>query len=423
MEHVRLGGGGEYSVCLGLVLFMLLACSAKAQNVSLNPNVDPYSKTVPFGQNSAYSAAIPASKPIQYRFRDGLFEMGVMARAFYRMDQRIQWTGNETVMGAEGIVTPSITLSSGVSRFRVAGEFYLNQPYDKNFYTGNVEGYSADTHDSRASYAANFDREYFETPQLYLSWVRNNFEFRAGKMATPFGRYYVPMMSNEWSDAPFIRSESIIKRQTGLLLRWNPAIWEFDAGIFNGSEGLDTNSMKAVIARAGINLGCFQMGISALVQDGIGSEEQKEEKSHYGADAALKMGHWTLSGEVIYDQYGLRKEFDPNDIFWGRSIYYRQIYNGGDPISGVGYYIDLNYQAGPWCFDLNYGEYHPEKLRNPDFPQHDIVNRRFMAKLAREVSRYAQWYGAIILENDGFVAQRGRDRRGWYLLTGVKFEL
>ena len=39
-----------------------------------------------------------------------------------------------------------------------------------------------------------------------------------------------------------------------------------------------------------------------------------------------RFGRFTLSGEAIYDQYGFTTPgFNPDDIFWGRSIYYRDL--------------------------------------------------------------------------------------------------
>ncbi|MDR2705321.1 MAG: hypothetical protein LBC02_06050 [Planctomycetaceae bacterium] len=354
-------------------------------------------------------------RTLRYRFQGGEAELGILARAYYRNDQRIQWSGGETVFGVESILTPKIKLNLQPSSIQLNGEFFLNQPYDKNIYLNNSE---------RQSYAANYEIDSFEISQLYVSWKWQNTEFRAGKFETPFGRCFVPLMSNAKKDAPFIRTESILWRQTGFLFRWTPSIWEMDIAAVNGCTGLDTNSMKAVIGRIGMNFGCFQWGVSGLYQDGIGSEEMKEYKNHVGLDAAVRFGNWTLSAEGIYDEYGLRRpSFNPANIFWEKSIYYRQINKAeGDPITGFGYYIDLNYSFGNFLFDLNYGEFYPEQLNRQDFPQHDIINRRLLTKVGWNFNRFLQWYGAFIIENDNYIAQEGRLRRGWYLLSGIKFE-
>ncbi|MDR3196690.1 MAG: hypothetical protein LBU34_02375 [Planctomycetaceae bacterium] len=363
---------------------------------------------IPAGQTSEHT------EKFRYIFSGGEAGLGVLARAYYRNDQRIQWSGNETVFGAESVLVPKITLYTPPSRVRLIGEFYLNQPYDKQVYLNNQE---------RRSYAANYDIDPFETSQLYISWQLRDFEFRAGKFETPFGRCLVPMMSNAKADAPFIRTESILWRQTGFLFRWTPSVWELDAAIVNGCAGLDTNSMKAIIGRAGMNFKNFQFGISGLFQDGNGSEETKEYKNHIGLDAVYRFGNWTLSAEGIYDEYGLRRNFNPDDIFWEKSIYYRQIHKADAvPITGFGYYINLNYQPGKFLVNLNYGEFYPEQLHHPDYPQHDIVNRRLLVKAGWNFNRYLQWYGAFIFENNGYVAQDGRTRSGWYFLSGIKFD-
>ncbi|MDR2346662.1 MAG: hypothetical protein LBE18_11395 [Planctomycetaceae bacterium] len=318
------------------------------------------------------------------------------------------------MFGVESILTPQIKLNAQSCEINLNGEIYLNQPYDKNIYLNNPE---------RQSYSANYEIDSFEISQLYVSCKWRDIELHAGKFETPFGRCSVPLMSNTKADAPFIRTESILWNQTGFLFRWTPSVWEFDAAFVNGCTGLDTNSMKAVIGRIGMNFEHFRCGVSGLYQDGIGSEEMKEYKNHIGLDAATRFGNWTLSAEVIYDQYGLRRSFDPAQIFWEKSIYYRQI-NKADsvPITGLGYYIDLNYHFGKLLFDLNYGEFYPEQLNRQDYPQHDLINRRLLVKAGWNFNKFLQLYGAFIIENGNYIAQAGRPRRAWYLLSGIKFQ-
>ncbi|MDR1383084.1 MAG: hypothetical protein LBJ67_04445 [Planctomycetaceae bacterium] len=357
--------------------------------------------------------AIP--KLFRTTWKDSSFEMGVAARAYYRNDQRIQWSGGETTFGTEGALTPSFQFLSCGAVTRLNGEFYFNQPYEKNIYLSSQE---------RRSYAANYAKDTFEISQLFISWEKGDFELRAGKFETPFGRCLVPMMSNSKVDAPFIRAESIDWRQTGFLVRWTPSVWEADAGIVNGCENLDTNSMKAVIGRIGQDYQYFRWGFSGLYQDGIGSEEHKQYKNHFGFDAAVRFGNLTLSAEGIYDEYGFRRNFNPEEIFWERSLYYRQINKGYYlPTTGLGYYVNLNYRCGQWIFDFNYGEYHPEKLQNPQYPQHDIINRRFLLKAGWNIQQHLQLYTALLLENDGYIAQAAKPHRGTCLLVGMKLRL
>jgi hypothetical protein len=190
--------------------------------------------------------------------------------------------------------------------------------------------------------------------------------------------------------------------------------------------------MKAFTGRLGLNFPNAKLGISGVAHDGEGSEEQKQYRQHVGTDAMIQFGNWVLSSEIIYDIYGMHREFDPNDIFWKKSIYYRQINKAEkEPISGWGGYIDLTYDYHPWLFSLNYGEFHPEQLTVPDhndrirgeyayyYANHNIVNRRFMAKLGWNFTQHIQWYGAWLLENGGYTAQSGRPRKGNALLTGI----
>ena len=182
--------------------------------------------------------------------------------------------------------------------------------------------------------------------------------------------------------------------------------------------------MKAITGRLGLNFSCVTMGISGLYQDGEGSEEQKQFRSHAGVDTMVRLGNMVLSSEIIYDEYGLKRDFDPNDIFWKHSIYYRQI-NKADAaaIIGWGGYIDLTYNHHPWFISVNYGEYHPEQLRKPEYPQHDIINRRFLVKLGWNFTNNLQWYNAVLAETGDYVAQVGRLRRGYAYMSGVKMEL
>jgi hypothetical protein len=261
--------------------------------------------------------------------------------------------------------------------------------------------------------------------QLHVRYYTPYFELRAGKFESPFGGYYSPIMSNNRWDAPFIRTESILWRDTGLMFRATPLMLDVALAITNGCDGNDTNSMKAISGRLGLDFSNVKMGISGLYQDGIGSEEQKEFLRHVGVDAMVRLGNWVLSSEVIYDEYGLRRSgLDPNDIFWRRSIYYRQIHKADKvPIVGWGGYVDLSYNFDPWLFSVNYGEYYPEQLRNPDYPQHDIVNRRLIVKLGRNFTRNIQWYNALLLENGGYFEQQERTKIGWAVLSGLKMEL
>jgi len=133
-----------------------------------------------------------------------------------------------------------------------------------------------------------------------------------------------------------------------------------------------------------------------------------------------RCGRFTFSGEIIYDQYGFRRDtFDPNDITWGRSIYYRDSNKAWyTPITGVGFYLNVDYENGPWCVTFNYGEFHPEEIGNV---MHDVVNRRGILKAAYAFTPHLQSYTVVIAETEGYTAQDGRARRGKVLLTGFQY--
>jgi hypothetical protein len=174
------------------------------------------------------------------------WDFGFLARGYYRNDQRIQWSGMETTFGAEGIFTPRMKCCLGNWETTVEGEFYLNQPFDRNILADTPE---------RISYMGNYEVQTCEISKLYVSCRRGDWTVSAGKIETPFGRYYFPLYSNARIDAPFIRSEAIHWRETGAFLRYQPGIWRFDAGFTNGTDELDSNSSKAIVSRVGLEIG------------------------------------------------------------------------------------------------------------------------------------------------------------------------
>ncbi len=332
-------------------------------------------------------------------------------RAYYLNDQRIEWTGVEATFGAEAALLPMYRHRFGLWEMTALGEFYINQPFDRNILANTAE---------RRSYAANFEVETFEMSQLSMSFRRGNFEFTAGKMVTPFGRVYFPLYTNSRMDAPFIRTEAIRWRETGVLLRYDPQWLIVDVALTNGCDDCDTNSSKALISRVGIEQENWAGGVSIKWQDGIGSEGQKEFNNHVGADLMCRWSIFTLSGEVIYDQYGFRKSgYDPDNIFWGRSIYYRNLNRGRDePITGVGYYVNLGFCKDRWSGMLNYGEYYPESI---GVAQHDIPNRRGIIKLDYALASRLGAYTVVMIENGGYIAQDNRPRLSNVFLTGIQY--
>ena len=338
-------------------------------------------------------------------------DFGFVARGYYLNDARIQWSGLEATAAGEGALYGNYHVQSGDWIASVETELFLNQPSDKNILVDTQE---------RRSYLANYDFDPLELSRLNVAVRNGDWELRMGKMWTPFGRYYPQLWSNQLLDAPFIRTESIRWRETGLLLRWDPGLWVIDGGIFNGHYDRDANSAKAVFSRIGMQGENWALGGSIKFQDGSGSEDQKTFSRYAGFDAMVKQGRWQLSSEVIYDEYGLRRpSFDPLDIFWEKSIYYRDLNDAsGDPISGVGYYVALDYLGPLWTASASFGQFFPETIGNF---QHDRTQNRGVLKLARAFGANLQLYSVFIKETEGYIAQAGRPRRGSVLLTGLQF--
>jgi hypothetical protein len=334
-------------------------------------------------------------------------------RSFYLNDQRVQWSGNEETFGVEAIVAPRVHYDFGTWQTSVEGEIYLNQPFDRNVLIDTPE---------RASYRANFDIPVVEISQLFVSATRGNLTFTMGKFVTPFGRTYFPLYTNARLDAPFIRTESILWRETGIWCQYSRGLFVADVAMVNGSEEMDTNSSKSVIGRLGLDGKYAAVGFSVKIQDGIGSESQKQYNNHIGIDAMVRWRWFTLSSEVIYDEYGFRRPgFDPLDITWGRSIYYRdQNYELDSPVTGTGYYVDLLCDLKPFTVSLNYGEYFPQEL---GIPEHDLTQRRGIFKGTYAATPSFKFYAAGILEISGYTAQAGRPRQGWVMLFGMQWTL
>jgi len=339
------------------------------------------------------------------------FDCDFLARGYYVNDQRLQWSGQEATFGAEGVVTPVVRRQWGAFEVTMLGELYLNQPFDRNILIDTQE---------RRSYKSNFDVDTLEISQLLVSVRRCNLEVVAGKMVTPFGRFYFPLYSNARLDAPFLRTEAIRWRETGLLIRYDPGCFIGEMAITNGCDGLDTNSSKALIARLGLQGESFAVGCSAKQQDGIGSEMQKQFNSHVGLDFMTRCNCFTFSCEAIYDEYGFRHpEVDPDDITWGRSIYYRdQFYQLDTPITGAGYYCNLDFDRGPWAVTLNYGEFYPQGIGDA---RHDVTNRRGIVKVAYDITPFLKSYLVAMVETEGYTAQAGRARKGQVALTGLQY--
>jgi hypothetical protein len=373
---------------------------------AMPPDLSPVESLPPPLPGETWYSSGPAGQAFDYYY-------GAKARGYYINDQRIEFTGQEATFAVEGVLTGGLAQQHGSWRLALDTELFLNQPYDRNIFQDTPE---------RESFAHNFDIEPFQISQLRLSAQRGALTTTVGRFVTPFGRFYYPLYRNNFDDSPFIRSEAIIYRETGVLFEYRPGIWDLAGALTNGSYEQDTNSSKAFVGRAGINCDWFACGFSIKEQDGIGSEDQKVYKNHVGCDAMVRSGSWTLSAEAITDEYGLRRPGTPlDDIFWGRSVYYRDLNNGYHiPITGIGYYVNLGYDSPRWSLMLNYGEFYPEEL---GIPQHDAISRRAIVKSTYRWTPNFETYGVIMHENDIPNSFAGRKRQGMYMIFGLQFTL
>jgi hypothetical protein len=355
-------------------------------------------------QNSATLLPYGANPDFAYHF-------GGKARGYYINDQRIEFTGMEATFAVEGVLEGGLVQRYGGWDLSVETQLFLNEPFGSNMLADTAE---------RRSFAANFDIDPLQISQLYLGARNGDFYAALGKFVTPFGRFYFPNYRNNFDDSPFIRSEAILFRETGLLLQWDPGIWVCTAALTNGNFNQDNNSSKALVARVGIDQPWYAVGTSVKWQDGNGSDGQKAFNNHAGFDAMIRFGSWTLSGEAIYDQYGLRKPgMQLNDITWGRSLYYRDLNNGVDvPITGFGYYLNLGYEGPQWTLMFNYGEFYPQQI---GVPQQDAVTRRGLIKASRHWTRQFETYGVVMRENDLPNSFDNSTRRGIYVIGGAQF--
>ena len=372
------------------------------------PSTDGLQSEVPIVTGGTSSAS---------RILDHL-EGDAIIRGFYRNDQRIGWSGMEETFGAEADLTPRLRYQSGDFEFVVDSEFWINQPYERNPLENTQE---------RQSYAADFQVDQFAVGKLALVTNWYNWTFKIGKFVTPFGRTHYPVYTNPYlstsngMDEPFIRTEVIVDRETGILAHYKSGYFVGDIALTNGGDNLDTNSSKALVARVGLECDNWGIGASAKKEDGDGSEEIKEFGNYFGFDAMVREKPFTLSAECIYDEYGFgRPGFNPLNIYWIKSIYYRDESSGfdGTPMTGIGYYVDLDYAEGRWNADLDYGEFYPLYVgQAPN--QH--INRRGLMKLAYRIAEPLQTYTILILENGGYIAQNDSPRHGIAFLQGFQF--
>ncbi len=332
----------------------------------------------PVSQNSA---SLPKNNDSDLNFN-------INIRSYFSNDQRIQWSGAEATFGTEAVLESrfSKTLNSG--KIFASAEFRFNQEFDDNILKDEF----------REKYIQNFETDQFQIAQLFLGYHSKTLSISLGKKNSPFGNDRLLHLTNGDIFQPFIRTESILWRETGLFVEFQSGIFNLDIAVVNGGPEKDTNSSKAGILRAGLKINSFSFGLSAKMQDGIGSEWQKQYKNHFGFDLSLQSGNFRISAEGIYDEYGLKKDFNSDEIFWKRSLYYRdQFFKEETPITGIGGYIDLRYSKNKFTLNINYGEFHPEKIGSV---YHDTPVKRLIFKILIDFSNEFGMFGSVLLEND-----------------------
>ncbi len=339
------------------------------------------------------------------------FDLKIDVRSYFSNDQRIQWSGAEATFGTEAIIRGNAKKMIRNTEFFAGGEIRLNQSFDNNFL---VDEY-------REKYIQNFKTDRFQIAGMFVGLRVKNFELSLGKRRSIFGNDQLVHLTNGEIFQPFIRTESVLWWETGLFLKYRKGIIRLDLSVVNGGPDKDTNSSKAAVARAGIELKNFAIGVSAKVQDGIGSEQQKQYKNHIGFDISFRSGKFRLSAEGIYDEYGFRKEFNSDDIFWERSLYYRdQFYKSETPITGIGGYIDLSYHNNKILVNINYGEFHPEKINNP---YHDPPIRRGILKFIYNFSHGFGIFLSTLIENDRLREPVFSGAEGYAYIVGMTFSI
>jgi hypothetical protein len=339
------------------------------------------------------------------------FQHGGNVRALYVHDGRVEFMGTESTFVAEAAWLGRMSHRLDCWTFSAVGQLFLTEPFGRNILVD---------HPVRASFAHNFQQEPLEISQLYLCAQTGALCLKMGRFATPFGWYEFPVLLNSFNDTPFLRSEAIHFRETGCELDWRPGRWELTGAITNGGVHRDANSSKALVARVGRRFGDWIAGGSIKTQDGIGSESQKEFNSHVGIDLRWEPSPcWTIGGEVVYDEYGLRRPgFPLDDIRWGRSLYNRQLNRAlNQPLTGIGWHVNA-WRRGPrWDALVGFGVFTPDPVGDPI---HDQINRRGIIKCIRHYGPHWDWHVTAMVEDSLKNAFVGRPRHGFFIASGLE---
>ena len=357
-----------------------------------------------------YSLVFPLEK---FQLSDSTdLKLDMIFRSYAIDDQRIFWSGLEISFGAEACIQAKIEKKFKGGILTVENEFFINQPFGKNILTDEY----------REDYLPNWEVDTFEMSKLNLAVQLGNWNITFGKALSPFGSSYIHFFSNKLNfAAPFIRTEAILWRETGLFVHYKLKFLSFDIAAVNGEENLDTNSGKGGIFRLGAEGKNWLVGVSYKIHDGFGSEQQKEYKNHTGIDFMFRISKFIISGEWIWDEYGFHRPFDVEDIYWPRSLYFRDIfYQYKTPIKGKGGYINLLYSSKKLIFNINYGEYYPQKI---DHPLHDPPIKRLVGKIAYNFIKDFRIYFTGLVENQREEESWSSGAKPYALLLGLEYNL
>lgn len=323
--------------------------------------------------------------------KNTMFSLSGNARAYWRKYGPIMWSGLEDTFGAEGNVSPAIQVNNDNWSYGAYGNFQLNTPYDGNvLYTSN-----------RAPYLNHFDIDPFAVDLLAVTIQSKKWGLEAGKVQTPYGSFHYQTMDNARWYGPFIRSEIIGYRELGFIGSFRTDGLKINVGPVNGTADLKSNSAKGIVGRLAYGREKWELGASGKWSGHLGSENQKEYQSFVGADAIYRFTeNIALSGEFMMDWHGLMNPL-PNPLpppqYSGQySFYGLDVYNNGDAIRGIGYYVNLDYRKYPWYVGLNFGSYFPEQINNA---WHDETKNRGMLMGRWNMTKRLSLYGNLFLEN------------------------
>lgn len=313
------------------------------------------------------------------------------ARTYWRKYGPIMWSGLEDTFGAEANLSPAIQVNADNWSYGAYANFQLNTPYDGNvLYTSN-----------RAPYLNHFDIEPFKVDLLAITIQGKHWGLEAGRVESPYGSYHYQLMDNARWFGPFIRSEIVGYRELGFIGSFKTDGLKINVGPINGTADLKSNSAKGVVGRVAYGQDKWEFGASGKWSGHLGSENQKRYQSFVGGDAIYRFtDSIALSGEVMVDWHGLVQRasspLPPPEYSGQYSFYGLDVWNGGDSIRGVGYYVNLDYRKYPWYFGVNFGSYFPEQINNP---WHDATKNRGLLMGRWNMTKRLSFYGTAFLEN------------------------